>query len=261
MQNAFKHLLIMALLAAQAVTSFAQQKTEDTVYMRNGETHKGEITRYVQGETLLLRQADSTLLELKDSDIRKIVQGTEYVSEPEVSEPSRSKAGDAKLRSKGFYNTTALSFAIGNSDSDGLILGAGLGNVTGYQLASWLGIGVGIGVDNYATRGETIYPLFGELRSYFPSKKGYGYYLALAGGYGLAFKRQSLDIVEAKGGLMVHPAAGVRIATVEGLDLNIDIGFKYQEASFTRNLYDGDVQTRNLTYQRIVLRAGLTLWK
>jgi hypothetical protein len=262
MQNPVKHLLLAAILMAFTVSTYAQKKAEDVVFMKNGDSYQGQIIRYQQGETLMFRQTDGTELELNDKDIRKIVQGTEYEAVAEGPQAAAaSKNTSTSLRTKGLYNTTTLLFALGSSDANGVSLGAGLGNVTGYMLAPWLGVGLGIGVDNYARRGETVYPVFGELRSYLPSKKTRGFYIALAGGYGLAFERESLDIVEAKGGPMIYPAFGMRLSSIEGLDVNIDFGFKYQEASFTRELFGGDVELRNLTYQRLVLRAGLTLWK
>lgn len=254
------YLLATVLLAAAPGIAWAQQRTADKIFMQDGKAYEGKIAHYVQGEKLLLRQADSTLLELRDNEIRKIVQGTAHLGEAVEPTQAAAQAGDGDLHTKGLFNTTTFSFAIGNNSPDGLVLGAGVGNVTGYQFASWLGIGVGIGVDNYASSGETVFPLFGELRSYLPSKKQYGFYLSAAGGYGFAFKRESLDITKASGGPMFHPAFGIRIGTTEGLDLNIDLGFKYQEASYTRNLFNNDTQTRNLTYQRVVLRAGMTLW-
>ncbi len=260
MQNSVKHLLLTAFLLAFTLCAYAQKKAEDVVYMKNGDTYKGEIVRYVQGDKMQFRQTDGNEIELMEKDIRKIVQGTEYEAVVEGSTAVASKNTPVKLRTKGIYNTTSLLFALGSSDANGIALGAGLGNVTGYMLATWLGAGIGIGVDNYARRGETIYPVFGELRTYFPSKTTRSFYTTLAGGYGFAFKRESLDIVEAEGGLLIYPAIGIRLSSLEGLDVNIDFGFKYQEATFTRQLSGGDVELRNLTYQRFVLRAGLTLW-
>ena len=164
-------------------------------------------------------------------------------------------------KSRGIYNTTMLSFAMGSGTENGLALGAGLSNVTGFQTKT-IGIGIGIGVDNYARRGETVYPIFAELRGFIPSKNKQGnYYLSAAGGYGLAFKREKIDITNAEGGYMIHPAFGYRVATADGMDVNVDLGIKFQKAKFSRDLFNGDIETRDILYRRIVVRIGLTLWK
>ena len=131
----------------------------------------------------------------------------------------------------------------------------------GYQFGPLLGIGVGAGLDNYARRGETIYPVFLDLRAYLPfTPKPNHYYIALNGGYGFAFAREKIGINEADGGYMVHGAIGYRTTTREGVDVNIDAGAKFQKAGFSRDLFNGDIEVRNLVFKRFTVRVGIALW-
>ena len=120
---------------------------------------------------------------------------------------------------------------------------------------------MGVGLDNYARRGETIYPVFLDVRGYLPIfKKENAYYYAVNIGYGFAFPRENISINDAEGGVLVHGAVGYRTTTQEGVDINIDIGAKFQEASFSRDLFNGDVEIRDLVFQRLAIRVGIALW-
>lgn len=230
--------------------------------MNNGDRFVGEITKYVQGEQVDILLKDGSTLSLKETDIKKIMQETGGAVEREEIESFKpEKKVWRKPQTKGIYNITQLSFALGEGDNNGLALGAGISSIIGRQFSPALGVGLGLGLDNYARRGETIYPVFLDLRTYLPfSKKPHAYYLALNGGYGFAFTREGIGINEAEGGYMGQVAIGYRSATQEGVDVNVDIGTKFQEARFSRDLFNGDVEVRDLVFQRIVVRIGITLW-
>lgn len=251
--------LLIGLFAA--IGAFAQTETVDVVFLKNGKRHIGEILSYEQGEQLVLLDHDGERINIRDSKILKILQGV-TVEEAGTAEEELKVKPVLDPKVKGFYNTTMLSFAMGNGNTNTLALGAGLSNVVSYQLKPHLGVGLGIGLDNYARRGETLYPVFLELKSYLPLKKRpWAYYVSMQGGYGMAFKRESTGVSEAEGGYMVHPAIGYRTATRDGVDVNIDLGVKLQKASFTHDLFNGDVQVRNLVFRRLAIRVGLSLWK
>mgnify|MGYP001198527353 CR=1 FL=1 len=254
--------MTLMFVAMLTVSAQAQQKILDVIYLKNGTKYEGKIERYEQGKTLTLLQSDGLEVEIPDGQILKIVQGVEVENSGKKISASSKKPVEGTLKSKGFYNTTLISFAMGSSNENALVLGAGLNTIFGYQFKPFLGVGAGFGIDNYARRGETVYPLFVEWKGILPSGKRKGnYYLSMAGGYGLAFKREKLDITEARGGYMLHPAVGYRALTSEGLDLNLDVGVKFQKATFTKTLFNGDVEMLDVLYRRIVVRVGLTLWK
>lgn len=250
--------VLIALLIALVCQAQEKLPVADVIYLKSGGSYSGEIIRYEQGVKVVLMQPDGKEIDIAESDIRKIVQGVQL---DETNREARAGSKPVKARTSGLYNSTMLAFALGGSEVNGLALGAGFSNVTGYQFR-WIGAGIGFGVDSYARKGETIYPVFAALQGFIPSKKQYAnYYLSAAGGYGFAFKQDKAQISEAVGGYMIHPAVGYRVTTAEGLDVNIDFGIKFQKAKFTRSLFNGDVEIRDILYRRFVVRVGLTLWK
>jgi hypothetical protein len=251
------------MLAAFFLTFNLEAQTHpqivDVVYLKSGGSYTGEIVSYEQGVKVVLRQLDGKEITIEDADIKKILQGVSF--DENDSKNARQEKKPVVAKTKGLYNATMLGFAMGSSNQNGLALGAGFSNVTGYQFRA-IGLGIGIGVDSYARRGETIYPVFAELRGFIPSKKKQGnIYVSASGGYGFAFKKENVNITEAEGGYMAYPAAGYRVATSEGLDVNVDFGVKFQKAKFTRSLFNGDIEIRDILYRRLVVRVGLTLWK
>lgn len=240
----------------------AQVPGTDVVTLKDGKILKGKILRYTPGQTLQLEQADGQTVELADTDIAKIQQGLAITAEEVKNLPTKKLNELPTAKTRGIYATSMLSFAVGSSDPEGLALGAGFSQVVGYQTNQWLGLGCGFGVDNYSRGGETVYPIFAEVRSFLPSKSKTGnFYLSAAGGYALAFERKSLDITNAEGGPMGHFALGYRAATAEGLDIYVDLGAKFQRAHFERRLYNGDTEFRDIDFKRIVIRVGIGLWK
>ncbi|MEZ4957516.1 MAG: hypothetical protein R2825_28415 [Saprospiraceae bacterium] len=260
-----KPVFISLIYLLLAFNTFAQKnnKTSDIVLLKNGDRLSGEITEYIQGEKLILKRSDDTEITILAEEIQQIIQ--ELADENENALPAEDFKPKSnayiKPKTNGLYNITQLSFAMGSGSEPGLALGAGISTIVGYQLKPILGLGLGIGLDNYARRGETIYPVFVDVRSYLPiSKKPHSYYISLAGGYGFAFARESIGINSAKGGYMAHAAIGYRTTTKEGVDVNVDIGVKNQKATFSRDLFNGDIERRDLTFQRLIVRVGIALW-
>jgi hypothetical protein len=168
-----------------------------------------------------------------------------------------AKAQEEKV---GFYNTVYLSFAAGSNNADEVTLGAGLHDLFGYRWSLSFGAGIGVGVDNYARLGETLYPVFAEIRHYLPSKSLRKFYLTMAGGHAFTFRQKNSDIIDAEGGRMLNPSVGFRTFSRDGTNVHFDLGVKFQNARFTREQANGDLEFKKIQYRRIVLRIGLTIW-
>ena len=256
-------LLVLTLYMLGGMANLlAQSQIVDVVYLKSGEQLKGKITAYEPGNKIVILQSDGIEVEVPDSEVSKILQDIQ-MDETGKLEVRYNKKDLLKPKNRGLYNSTLLAFAIGSgSDNrETLSLGAGINNVTGYQWSPLFGLGIGVGLDNYARRGETLYPVYLEYRGYFSEKNRGSFYYALAGGYGFAFKRENLEIEDAEGGWMAHPVIGYRSATSEGLDVNVDLGVKFQKAYFVKSIFGGNLEVRDLIYRRITLRVGMTLWK
>lgn len=270
-------LIFMLPFCFLSLFCFGQNGTLDEVYLKNGSILKGEILKYNQGENLTLKIGDERIMVIQEANIERIVQGEVKVEEMdvdikdevgdgiEISDTKPAEKVPFVYKTSGWYNTTSISFYAGNdgSDSDGsgnFKLGSGLHNVVGKQIRPSLGLGLGIGLDNYSRRGETILPIFVEAKGY-PIATMKQLYYKLAVGYGFAFKRESFGIIAANGGYLISPAVGIRLGTPDGTNVNIDLGYRIQKAFFREQLINGDIDERNVIFNRIALRVGLTLWK
>lgn len=252
----------------------AQNSNLDEVHLKNGSILKGEILKYEQGENLTLKIGEEQIIVIQEANIEKIIQSkVDTIEEVDIADEAEVEILEVEpiekvpfeYKTEGWYNTTFISFYAGNDGSadDGngnFKLGSGLHNVVGKQLNRFVGIGLGLGLDNYSRRGETIIPIFAEFRVY-PLEAVKQFYYSASVGYGFAFKRESFGIVAANGGYMAHPAIGIRLGTPDGTNVNIDIGYRIQKAFFREQLINGDVDERNVIFNRLALRVGLTLWK
>jgi hypothetical protein len=174
----------------------------------------------------------------------------------QAGEPPAPKETDTQPH--GFYDTAYLSAKMGGGTSSGLSIASGLHNVAGYRWG-WLGLGLGAGIENYSRGAETIAPVYLEWRGFMPfGQNGESFYLAFSGGYGFALKRAKDGITEASGGPLWHPAVGYRFDTGQGVAVSLDLGYATQNAKFTRTLWNGDVERKTMTYQRLALRIGIT---
>jgi hypothetical protein len=77
-------------------------------------------------------------------------------------------------------------------------------------------------------------------------------------GYGIAFANEDVGINEAKGGLMLNPAVGWRLAGGSGLKMCIDIGVQFQHAEFDYSR-GSETSLTDIWYKRLNMRVGFLL--
>ena len=271
--------IILCFLSLQAI---GQSELPDEVHLKNGSIFRGKIINYAPGENLSIKIANEQIIVLKEDEVEKILQSNMVIVEsgkpiiqekakksseilPEVTPTEKTKF---EYKTSGWYNVSYVGFYAGNEEQSGnrggtdqnFKLGSGVHSIVGKQLSHLFGIGLGIGLDNYSKRSETILPVFVEIRGY-PFKNVKKLYYATSLGYGFAFKRESFGITEADGGYLFHPAVGFRMGTADGSNVNIDLGMRFQKAFYLERLFSGDVDERDVVFRRFTIRVGLTLWK
>lgn len=235
-------------------------ETLDRVYLKNGSVFQGKLVDFEYGKALILELSNGERIEFKDEEVEKVVM---EVDTAKVAIPVEEKKGKKKksnvyaFRESGIYNVTYFANLNGRDD-DGLRVGFGAHHVLGYQFNRWIGLGIGLGVDTYSFGdGESLYPVFMEARGYLFKKRMSPYY-SMGCGYGFAFANSDEDIDEAEGGLMLHPAIGYRLGASSGGNVVIDVGYKFQSATFTRiNDFNDSREVREQYFKRLTLRIGL----
>ena len=243
---------------------FAPDPYTDVVYLKNGSVFKTKIIDYRQGDTITVEIAGGHILKFADADIEKIQQLSMVTAEPQVvvRERKKSLTRDAYPVKGGYgFGNAAFSGQTGGlfGTTASIINFEGGG---GYQFNRFLGIGLGSGYNLYdQNRGESVIPLYVDYRMY-PFKKNLGPYLHLIGGYGFALKEENFGIIEAKGGILFHPAIGWRVAAGDKFFFTFDLGARFQTAEYTQeNQWWLSGRTiREVTYRRTTFRIGIQLW-
>ncbi len=238
---------------------FAQElQRQDYLYLQDGSLLKGKVIEYNRGEKIVFEMSNGEQVEFQDEEIRKVVQSvTGPVIERDEEGRVKRTTRPYEFEEHGWYNVTYFTSYGGKTDNE-VYIGIGLLNITGFQFNRLLGLGLGTGVDIYSLEGgETIYPLFAEARGYF-LKKNISPYYAASVGYGFAFKDKNQELAKAKGGLLFHPAIGLRLGAAQSTNMVVDIGYKFQKAFFERRFEDnGDIEERDILYKRLTIRFGL----
>lgn len=253
-----------------AQTNPEEIKTQDVIYLKNGSVFKGKILEYEKGAVLLLELENGSVIEFEDDEIDRVVQEAidldkgKGEEKEEDKEPVRyrkvilkKKEKVYRFRETGIYNATFFSSSNGSHNGE-LQVGLGVHNVIGYQLNRLFGLGIGVGLDSYSFQdGETLYPIFIEARGYL-RKKWHSPYYSMNLGYGFAIADESENVIEAEGGLMVHPCFGMRFGANKDANVMIDVGYKFQYANITRVMpFNGDLEERDLLFKRLTIRLGL----
>lgn len=213
------------------------------------------------GKLIFYRPGDSVQLQLRNGEMVTFPQ--RMVKKVVMEEPKAEKIYSFKER--GIYNASYFNLSFGKSSylygSNASHLGVAFENITGFQFNRLIGAGLGIGLDNfYATENDAnVLSIFGEARGYLSRQNRSPYYSFSSGvGFPLVNKKDNvnLNLTGHRGGLMVHPAIGLRFGGSSKINFFADIGAKYQR------IYYNQINNRSenhyrITYLRWILRGGI----
>ncbi len=251
-----KNIILITLYLLTTLSLFAQSKKTthyDVVYLKDGSEFRGELIEY-QPSYIKIKALGGKEIIFDRAEVEKLIQ------EPIPNPPKGIKKPYA-FKEQGLYQAVVASFLPGTAAwNDDFAKGYGIRGVVGKQWNRWIGTGIGLGIENYyPTQGETVYPLFLELRGYLTAQNVAPYY-TLAGGYSFTIKNEEAGISDAKGGYLVHPAIGLRFGGSEKTNFTLDAGVQFQKATFTRggNTWRGaETQEYKMFYKRLAIRLGM----
>ncbi len=251
---------------------FALRRDLDIVYLLNGEAYSGTILNY-QKDSFLTLLADKKELVFADEEIDRIIYGNRRKSNA-IEHTNHRKSQIAReytFQETGFFQAATISFSIGqetadprafsnffDSRSENVLAGYGFHYTAGHQFNRLLGIGLTLGLDAYnLTAKESVVSLAAQYRGYFSTTR-FAPLAMLDAGYGQGIRKKSVNITEAGGGLLLHPALGFRLGGSSSHNLTLDLGIRMQQASFTREFpQTGSTQFKRTTYRRWVFRLGM----
>jgi hypothetical protein len=170
------------------------------------------------------------------------------------SGPARSR--QYGFRESGWFGDFSLATYHGGSIEDP-DLGGGLQGVFGMRFNRWLETGIGLGYDRYSIpEVYRVVPVFVRVRGYF-LKKRFSPFYQMAAGYGWSLKSEKENLIEGGGGYLLHPSVGIRFGGGSGANAYLDLGYRFQQADYTRQEpWDATTRLRYL-FKRLTFRLGV----
>ena len=227
-------------------SSFAQSKTQDVIYLKEGSIYRGDVTGIGLDGSIKLLTAGNNLIVFSKSSIDSMKQ-----------ESYKAKNYSAlNIKPKGFFNITSVGLMAGENGA-----GALFETVNGYRFNHLLAIGGGVGIE-YSD--VVLMPLYFSVRSDLFSGKvtpfvhadcGYNFMVGQRNNYYYYYYEDS-DNTTNHGGLNAGAGVGVKINTRGDFAFMISWAYKFEQWSRdydymdTHNHYDYE-------YQRMVLKVGL----
>jgi len=240
----------------QSWSDLSTNKEEVVVYLKSGTMFSGVVKEWKIGDLITIITDAGNEFTFKGDTIDKVLQRELYEKNLGL------KYGTPyNFKESGIYYSVKGHFIKGNFGSRANEShGGGFSALLGTRYNRYFGVGIGVGYDSYAfDSGERVVPFFTEVSGYLSPKHttlSYG----LAAGYSLAFNNEDFNIIQAKGGLMVHPNIGIRFGKKD-VKYTIDLGYRFQKAVFTyRDVWDGRARNeQRLLYKRVTLRFGVLI--
>lgn len=229
------------------------EKGRQLVYFQDGSIVKGVILTYELDKRLvmLVGGAEVALPADQVEYITRGRQGKKYERQMQQEDERHQYA----FSERGLYNVSSFAVNVG-ADIEGTTAGVNVQHVIGYQLNRWVGMGVGAGLDLYDFGEEKPFiSVFGDVRGYLTETKAAPFY-AFQMGYGFMNDQRLRD---ARGGLLVYPAVGIRLSGRAGSNVSLDMGYKYQDSYWEfGSAWNNDYTFLDYRYHRYVFRVSVT---
>jgi len=238
-------LIVVAVGVLITLSATGQQRTH-TVVLNDGSRIAGTIVGDTTGYL----------------EIRVLTPQVIRISKSQVSSVEALKYPVKKsLKTNGYYvrlSTGILSGKSGNSNQGSLSFH--LSN--GYQFKNGIAIGIGSGREEL---GVVLLPVYADLR-FTPLNSRISPYFWLKTGYCFATPDQAVTYYEysmtdskTEGGFLINTGAGISMFTWKRTAINIGIGYRYQKATLSQNLYwwgGGSVLETVTHFNRLEFHAG-----
>jgi len=247
-------LISLALLTASGLSGQEVALQQYVFFLEDGSKLKGELVS-LTADSMVFRILGGQSVGLQRREVvRFLPEGEAPAENPPAKRPYA-------FEEQGFFHLLSFGANFVRTSTDGMDLGLSLHYALGFQFNRWLGAGVGSGLDSYSLRNRyQLVPVFLHLRSFLGRTK-VAPMLLLDAGYGFALTDRDAGITESRGGWLLHPAVGVRFGAHPKVNFAMDIGYRFQRASYTEDFFiwnpGQEQEERNLLFQRFTLRFNL----
>ena len=233
--------LFCLLLSLQAQ---AQKRQEDVLSLQNGWVLRGKIIAQNESqvsiethERQLFVFPIAEVLSISKADYQP-PQSTFY-KERGFSHYTELGALAARNTSDANVNTSAFSFQL----------------VNGYKFNQYLYMGIGTGIDLYAT--QSFVPLFASLRGDILRKGTLIPYYFVDAGYGFNATRNDNPDLRFIGGELFAAGLGLKVLFSNQTSFLVSVGYRLQNSATETHLASEKLR-QNLNYERLALRAGFS---
>ncbi len=267
--SALQPLPLYCVLVVWLLMGLPVAAQEDSLLLRNGTILPGKVLKYSNGSGALIVMPSQEIKKVPPGQIEAI--RFHHTAKRSQRKPIKTKVPKERtdtyynFRETGWYGMLYGGTMLGLNATRNVEAGFGMHGSCGYAWNRWVGLGLGLGLDTYtiwsenSVLGTPILPIFTELRGYLSQQPRTPYYMFSAG-YSIAFKDEKNGIVEATGGVLLHPAIGFRLGAREDTNFVFDIGYRFQRTTQTQRINGWQFNERleqRIWYKRLCLRAGV----
>jgi hypothetical protein len=248
---------ILLLTVFFSLTLFAQKRSRDVVYLKNGSIIKGTIVLQDPGKQIKLKTKDNNLWVFRYDEIDSITRPSSVVI------PFRN----------GYFNLTELGVLAGNS-SNATRAPFTMTNINSWYFPKGYSAGLGVGVE---LSNETYLPVVADFRYYLQDRRPLpfislqaGYSFALGGSYTQTIyavddirlspmiwpgpvPSYTNDPISARGGILINPSIGIQTPINERFALTFSAGYRWMRHSYGRT----EDYRIDIDYRRLTIKIGL----
>lgn len=246
--------LLFLLFTSIALQAQSVEKDYRVVFLNDGSVIKGYLVENQPSDGIKLKMQNGTEISITNEFIKKVKKTKRrlaYIGE------------GLSIKPKGTYGVLHLNTLLGyasspNRESKSTRAGVGLHFVLGHKYSEKIALGIGAGLDTYSS--NLLMPIYADFRGVWstrPAKIAFSYNLALGYSFHTGIFYPNNDFNKWKGGLMVYPNVGIRIARRKQANIILDVGYKFQASQHQFSSWWNSRDTIDkIWYKNLVFRVG-----
>ena len=255
-----KKIFLLLFFAFSAIMVYGQENPQNyrIIYLKDGSVVKGYLLKEdTPTDGVRIKMFNGKELYFSSRHIKRIKKpksGLKYIGEGRSIKP-RGRYWSLHLNS-----LTGIAASRWDDNRDKR-WGAGVHFVLGYKYSEHFALGVGAGLDTYSD--NFLIPFFADVRGVVryrkshPSPVDFTYNMALGYSIHSGIASDNNDFSHWRGGVMLYPAVGIRVARIKQTNILLDVGYKFQysEHEFQWGWW-GTTNIDRIWYKSFVLRLG-----
>ena len=236
-----KLVISMLFILTSMAISYSQQE-RDVVFLNSGSIIKGSILDSTQG-IIKIETCCGNIFVIERSEIEKMAKE----SLPKFKH---------QIKQKGYMNFISLGILLGARENE-KTAPFSLMSEHNFRINKYVAVG---GIFGYELLEESVIPLGVNVKGFLPDKAK-NIFLGTSGGYSFSLENPNNELYEkTTGGTFFTVEAGAAIPVSENNSIFIAVGYRHNKLNYTRtDWWLGEVE-RQITYNRISIRFGLTIY-